>query len=377
VTCTINNNDNPSHLTLVKTVTNDNGGTATTADFPLRAAGPSTISGTSGSGAVTNAAVNAGLYNLSETTVANYTAGAWSCSNGGGGSSQVTVAFGSSVTCTINNNDNPATLTLVKHVIGVGGTTFNFTLTGTGLPGTQALTPASDASSQAVYNNLSAGTKSITELLPNANYILTDIGCVRPPSTTPFVTGNTTTGLVSVNLTIGDNVVCTYVNQRTSQTTRTQGFWAAHPQVSNVIWFGGTLNGQSFGGVADKTLCSPVTKDINTLAKLMGGFWASIPFTTSKDKRSDIDAARMRLLQQLLAAMLNNAAFGSSPSGGISIAQAEAAYCGSDIDAIKAAAAAMGAFNESGDTGLFDPGLSADPKFAKSIADLAFWNLLP
>ena len=28
VTCTINNNDQPAQLTLVKTVTNDNGGTA-------------------------------------------------------------------------------------------------------------------------------------------------------------------------------------------------------------------------------------------------------------------------------------------------------------------------------------------------------------
>jgi hypothetical protein len=109
----------------------------------------------------------------------------------------------------------------------------------------------------------------------------------------------------------------------------------------------------------------------------MGGFWASIPQTTTKTKRSDLDAARMRLLQQLLAAMLNNAAFGSSPSGSISIADAEAAYCGTDINAIKAAQAAMAAFNESGDAGNFDPGMSADPKTAKSIADEAFWNVLP
>ena len=34
-TCTINNNDNAATLTLVKTVTNDNGGTAVAADFTI------------------------------------------------------------------------------------------------------------------------------------------------------------------------------------------------------------------------------------------------------------------------------------------------------------------------------------------------------
>ena len=40
VTCTINNNDQPAELTLVKTVTNDNGGTAVPTDWTLAAAGP-------------------------------------------------------------------------------------------------------------------------------------------------------------------------------------------------------------------------------------------------------------------------------------------------------------------------------------------------
>ena len=40
VTCTINNDDQPATLTLVKTVTNDNGGTAVPTDWTLTAAGP-------------------------------------------------------------------------------------------------------------------------------------------------------------------------------------------------------------------------------------------------------------------------------------------------------------------------------------------------
>jgi hypothetical protein len=84
----------------------------------------------------------------------------------------------------------------------------------------------------------------------------------------------------------------------------------------------------------------------------------------------------MQLLQQLLAAILNNAAFGSSPSGPISIQDAKDAFCGTDIDAIQAAMSAMGAFNESGDSGTFTPGISANPQLAKSIADLTYWNSL-
>ena len=66
-TCTINNNDQPATLTLVKTVTNDNGGTALPTDWTLAAAGPTPITGTTGSPAVTNATVNAGTYTLSES----------------------------------------------------------------------------------------------------------------------------------------------------------------------------------------------------------------------------------------------------------------------------------------------------------------------
>ena len=108
----------------------------------------------------------------------------------------------------------------------------------------------------------------------------------------------------------------------------------------------------------------------------MGGFWANIANTSTKGKRSDIDKARMQLLQQLLAAELNFSAFGSSPSP-ITTAQAEAAFCGTDINAIKAAQVAMGAFNESGDSGAFTPGASATPKISKDIANIAYWDVMP
>jgi hypothetical protein len=48
VVCTIVNDDAAAHLTLVKTVTNDNGGTAATTDWTLTASGPTPISGEGG-----------------------------------------------------------------------------------------------------------------------------------------------------------------------------------------------------------------------------------------------------------------------------------------------------------------------------------------
>ena len=77
-TCTITNDDQAAHLKLVKSVVNDNGGTAQATDFTLSAAGPTPISGAG----VAEGDVNAGSYALSETSVAGYTAGAWSCEGG-------------------------------------------------------------------------------------------------------------------------------------------------------------------------------------------------------------------------------------------------------------------------------------------------------
>ncbi len=136
VTCTITNDDQPAHLTLVKTVTNDNGGTAVPTAWTLAAAGPTPISGTTGSGAVTNATVNAGTYALSESGgPAGYAAGSWSCTAGTLTGASLVLPLGVSATCTINNNDQAATLTLVKTVTNDNGGTAvptDWTLTAAG-----------------------------------------------------------------------------------------------------------------------------------------------------------------------------------------------------------------------------------------------------
>lgn len=102
-------------LTLVKTITNDDTGTAAATDWTLSASSTDTvtvISGVTGAGSITAATVSAGTYVLSETDgPSGYTAGAWQCTAGTLDGSTLTLAAGQTATCTINNDDVPPTLT--------------------------------------------------------------------------------------------------------------------------------------------------------------------------------------------------------------------------------------------------------------------------
>ena len=117
-------------------------------------------------------------------------------------------------------------------------------------------------------------------------------------------------------------------------------------------------------------------RPIDTLGKLMGGFWSDVSKKSTGVKRTALDQARMTLLQQMLAAELNASAFGSAlPSG--SFAAMEAAYCGTNQTTIKNAQQQAASFNSSGDTAAFTPGTSADSKNARAVANYVFWNVLP
>jgi hypothetical protein len=138
ITCTITNTytPNPAKLGLAKIVVNNGVGTATAAQFTLTATGPTIISGPAPVTAV-NAPV--GVYTLTESSVANYTAGTFICSGGGTlAGNLLTIAAadaGKTITCTITNTFNPAKLGLVKNVVnnGVGiATAAQFTLTANG-----------------------------------------------------------------------------------------------------------------------------------------------------------------------------------------------------------------------------------------------------
>src|SRR5207247_5365497 len=109
---TISNADIVAQLTLVKVVTNNNGGTKTISDFPLTA-GTAIVGQISGNPGATNVAVDAGTYALSEVTQAGYTPSAWSCNAGSLSVASLTLGLAQSATCTISNDDIGAHLTLV------------------------------------------------------------------------------------------------------------------------------------------------------------------------------------------------------------------------------------------------------------------------
>lgn len=155
VSCTITNDDDAPTLTLVKQVTNDDGGTAAASAFTLTATGTSGFSG-SGPSVSSGASFDAGTYDLSESGPAGYTGSAWTCVGGSQSDSDtVVVGLGDDVTCTITNNDNAPTLKLVKSVVNDNGgnqSANNWTLTATGTGG------FSDAGDSTTFHSIHANT---------------------------------------------------------------------------------------------------------------------------------------------------------------------------------------------------------------------------
>lgn len=107
-TCTITNNDIAPTLTIIKTVTNDNGGNLLVSDFPLYIGGTQVTSGVSN-------IVSANLqYTVSEITQTGYLGSVWGGDCNADGT--ITLAPGNQKTCTITNNDVAPTLTFIKLV---------------------------------------------------------------------------------------------------------------------------------------------------------------------------------------------------------------------------------------------------------------------
>lgn len=101
-------------ITLMKTVTNDNGGTAVASDFVPSINGTATNWGT----AVT---LVPGSYTASESTISGYSSGDWGGDCAANGS--INLGAGQAAVCTIQNDDIAARLTLKKQVINnYGGT---------------------------------------------------------------------------------------------------------------------------------------------------------------------------------------------------------------------------------------------------------------
>lgn len=112
-----NDQSRTATLTVIKVVTNDNGGNNVIADFQLFADnGVTEIGVTSGVPTV----VPATNYTITETGISGYVA---SFSGDCNASGQITLLPGDNKTCTITNNDLPGNITLIKNVINNNGGT--------------------------------------------------------------------------------------------------------------------------------------------------------------------------------------------------------------------------------------------------------------
>jgi uncharacterized repeat protein (TIGR01451 family) len=212
ITCAVTNTKLPT-LTLVKTITNDNGGTATLATFPLTAAGPVTITGTSGTASVTSQLVPVGTYALSETTSPAYAASAWSCTAGTLTGANLALAAGQTATCTIINNDIAPTLTLRKTTSG-GVNTFAFS--GTNGFGSDSITTTVAGTPVAgVVKTLTAGNTAtdITETVTSGYFLNGAPTCTGMGSggTVTLVSG-TTYRLNAAATANASNIICSFAN---------------------------------------------------------------------------------------------------------------------------------------------------------------------
>lgn len=110
-------------LTVVKHVVDDDGGTASASAFTMSLTGTNlTSSSFAGSEAGTTVSLDPGAYSADETNTgpSGYTESRTdSCDSANSGVGDL--AYGDTRTCTITNDDQPASLTIVKHVVNDDG----------------------------------------------------------------------------------------------------------------------------------------------------------------------------------------------------------------------------------------------------------------
>jgi hypothetical protein len=227
VTCTITNTDTAPTLTLVKSVANNDGGTAVADDWNLSATATAVgfvdrnFSHAGGSGTPRN--VYAGKsYALSESGgPAGYsTNGEWVCSGGSlnAAKNAVTVALDEDVTCTITNTDNTPQLKLVKSVVNNdGGTTAAdfWTLSATADAPNNGRN-FSTFGGQGVLQNVFAGVAYTLAENPNPGAGYSSTGQWSCPG------GVMSAGNTVVTVPLGAQVTCTIVNTDNAPQLRLQ-----------------------------------------------------------------------------------------------------------------------------------------------------------
>jgi hypothetical protein len=202
VTCTITNDDEAASLVLVKHVINDNGGGAEAGDWTLYADALS-VTGSESGAEVTD---QIGTYDLSELGGATgYTNTSITCDDAPDTQvTSVTVGLGETITCTFVNDDDAASLVLVKHVIndnGGGASASDWTLYADALSVTGSESGA-EVTDQIGSYDLSESTVT--------GYTNTSLTCDDAPDVQ----------VTSVTLELGQTITCTFVNDDEQGTLR-------------------------------------------------------------------------------------------------------------------------------------------------------------
>ncbi len=380
VTCTFTNTKRGAIRVVKTAVGGDSTFSFTPTGFGSGAFALMTVSGTQDTtfSNVVPALASSGTYRLSETALSGWAAGTMSClredgtTSAGDPATGITVATGETTTCAITNTKQGAIV--VKKVM-VGGTgTFSFTEDVTG-----SISTNNGTLTQAV----APGTYHATEA-SMLGWELTALSCDDTNSS-----GSLATRRATFVVAAGETVTCTFTNtkQLEGTTTRTRGFWSQHQTLIQSFVFGPTgtppagytLATTAFDLLpASVTACATPATRYWDPAYILGGLHANPARTSTGQRRSAIDQARMQLMRQLLAAVMNGIAFGSTPQGSVSLGDAFAAYCGTNRMAMLMVADALTRFNESGEMGawMIGPMVPANEKFV-TTAMIALWDVLP
>lgn len=206
------NDDVAPKLTLVKLVTNDHGGTRAATEWTLTATsstGPnlSGATGSTGPTGVTARDVRANVaYTLDENVLAGYDWTTLSCTgnpNTTKAAPTVSLKPGDNVTCTFTNNDQPASLTLIKKVDASNGGN------AVAADWNQKLTAKRGSDATLLFNhnetktNLPAGTYTLNELQTVAGYEWSELVCS---------TGGSSLSNKTVTIANGGAATCTFTN---------------------------------------------------------------------------------------------------------------------------------------------------------------------
>lgn len=158
--------------------------------------------------------------------------------------------------------------------------------------------------------------------------------------------------------------------------TRTPGFWQTHTNFTSAVFAANFPSGMTVGTSTHARLVTNATGAAQS--RLFGAYYSSIPKKTNNQNRSAVDKVRMQLLQHLVSAKLNCAAFGCAPATQTLVSSADAAYASGTASQMTTLAGQLDVYNNSGDAfpippSLGDPG-AATPSVSQSRANKPFWD---